>query len=137
MAASRFPAFRLLTLVAVGVSCGSDKAVTVFHSPPAVSLTAPVDGQEFDAGDPVSFEAVVQDDRDPAVDLTVRFESDQDGTICEPAPDPDGFATCDAPLDAGEHTLTMTVTDTDGNETSAGIPFTVLLASESDDDFDG
>ena len=63
--------------------------------------------------------------------------SDIDGDFCDPVPDADGLAECDYALSAGDHVLTMSVTDLDGNVTDATADFHVEAADASDDDLDG
>ncbi|MDP2308494.1 MAG: MopE-related protein [Pseudomonadota bacterium] len=109
-------ALRIVGLLAVvGVSsCVSDKGITVRHSPPAVVISRPVDGEEFDQGTAISFEGLVSDDQDAAADLLLTWSSDRDGPLNADPADGDGaarFAT--AALSYGTHVITLQVSNAD------------------------
>jgi hypothetical protein len=89
------------------------------------------------AGVPTVFEVLVSDPQEEPPGLVIWFESDLDGVFCEPTADADGLAACSFALSAGDHTLTFGVSDADGNEATATLPWSVIAASASDDDLDG
>ena len=87
-------------------------------NPPVVVITSPDDGDIFKAGEEIEFEAIVADVEDAADSLDIVWESDVDGVLSTGAADADGtvgFSTDG--LSVGEHIITITVTDTDGNVT--------------------
>jgi hypothetical protein len=95
-------------------------------SPPWATLDAPLTGDWFAVGTPVACAGEVGDDQDDATALAVLWTSSLDGVLDATPPGPDGsvgFATLD--LSAGAHTLTLGVTDSDGETASATVAFTV------------
>jgi hypothetical protein len=111
--------------------------VSTAEQAPAITLRKPNAADQGVETVPTLFEVLVSDEQDEAPDLLVWFESDLDGVFCEPTPDPDGLANCDFALSVGEHTLTFGVIDSDDNESTVELPFTVISADASDDDLDG
>ncbi|MEL6181344.1 MAG: Ig-like domain-containing protein, partial [Myxococcota bacterium] len=96
----------------------------VENQPPTVMLLSPTDGTMVRVGVDVEFEAQVSDDRDAPDSLTVSLSSDRDGAIAVEGPDATGRVTAtSATLSEGVHTISATVTDTEG----ASISGTVLL----------
>jgi hypothetical protein len=104
---------------------------------PEVTLRRPRSTDSGVEGVAFEFEALVHDEQDAAPDLTVWFESDVDGSFCEPTADLDGLASCASTLSPGDHIVSVHVVDTAGNEATADAAFTVLEADASDDDLDG
>jgi hypothetical protein len=104
---------------------------------PAITARSPRGPDYGVEGVAFTFEALVSDEQDVATDLLVWFESDLDGVFCEPPPDADGLATCDAALSAGDHALTFHVEDLDGNAATVALTFSVVPASAHDADSDG
>jgi len=103
---------------------------------PSVQWEHP-DGEEFGLeGEDFEFEVIVSDEQDAPDALTVSLSTDLGKTaFCEPVPSSIGVASCEVELDIGEHTLTASATDTDGNVTHATVDFDVFsLASQ---DWDG
>lgn len=97
-----------------GLACVS----TVVHtlgSPPQLTVHSPSDGAVFDEGAPVAFSATVGDGEDAAGDLAVQWSSDLAPDFSQQGADGTGqidFTATDVPR--GVHTLTVTVTDSDG-----------------------
>ena len=90
--------------------------------PPQVSVQFPIAGTGLPLG---AFEAwaEVRDDVDPAETLAVRWASDRQGLLSDTPPvlGETGF-TWAAPRPLGEHVLTLDVTDSCDNTTTAVIP---------------
>jgi hypothetical protein len=100
----------------VGYEVQSD---TETDNPPVVVITSPDDDDSFKEGEPIDFAAVVSDVEDEEEALTIVWVSDIDGVLSTDGADEDGavgFSTDE--LSPGEHLITVTVTDSDGNSTS-------------------
>ncbi len=98
----------------VGATCTTGLTWTV-GTPPEVTLETPLPGEVVNEGEGLSFSAIVSDREDVAGDLTVRWESDRDGLLYEGPPDSTGVSQFIArDLTAGDHVLTVTVTDSTG-----------------------
>jgi hypothetical protein len=98
----------------VGATC-TDFILLTVSTPPVVTVTAPLDGATANEGDPITFAATATDEEDPAASLTVDWGSSLDGSLSSGPPDSAGNSTfISSALSAGSHTLSITVTDTDG-----------------------
>jgi cysteine-rich repeat protein len=101
------------------------------NSAPTCQITSPLAGSVGEEGEPVVFEALV-DDVDVAPDwLTVTWESDKDGAMGTSTPYSSGevqFSWSDLSVDS--HTITMTVTDEVGATCTDGMIYTVGTAPE-------
>ena len=98
----------------VGATC-TDFILLTVSTPPVVTVTAPTDGDTANEGDPITFAATVTDEEDPAASLIVDWSSSLDGSLSSGPPDSSGNSTfISSALSAGTHTLSITVTDTDG-----------------------
>ncbi len=97
-----------------GAACEASVLYTV-GTPPSIALESPVDGARYTLGEPVSFSAEVSDGEDAARDLQLSWESDLDGVFSTEGADSGGVAAfTEDGLSAGTHSLTVTVTDSDG-----------------------
>ena len=84
-------------------------------SPPSITLYEPGAGTVHNLGASIYFEAVVQDGEDPASLLQVDWISDVDGTFYTDMASSSGLSVLNhSQLSAGNHTVTVQVTDTDG-----------------------
>jgi hypothetical protein len=101
-----------------GQTCSDSVSFTVGQGP-TVSIVQPSSGDSFGPGTVVVFEGAVSDTEDTPSELTVVWASDRDGELSTAAPDASGTTqftlnTTDDALTIGSHTVTLTVTDTDG-----------------------
>src|SRR5581483_5045369 len=103
-----------------GVSRQVQKTVRVRdpNTAPRVTITAPTSGGSVPAGMPVGLAATVTDDFDTNLAAAVRWTSSRDGVLGTGSP-------LTKTLSEGSHTLTATVTDSDGASATASIPFSV------------
>ncbi|MSP56257.1 MAG: hypothetical protein EXR69_11740 [Myxococcales bacterium] len=118
-----------------GISC-SDRGVKVYNTPPAVSLTSPVDGSIYNEGDTTTFEALVDDEQDAAQDLEVYWQSDLDGLLAQATADADGFVTfATNNLLPGNHLITVKAVDSDAesSEDTVSVSITDLEDAPSVD----
>jgi len=108
-----------------GGSC-TDSITLVVNAPPQVDITAPADGSVVAENELVSFSAELSDEEDAAILLTLQWSSSLDGGLDDTLPDTDGMAAFSTDtLSRGEHTITLTVTDTQGASTEAALTLTV------------
>jgi len=109
----------------VDATCTAQLTYTV-GSAPTVSLTAPTTGDLFNEGDAVTLAAQVSDTEDSPTTLTLSWDSSVDGTLSTQGADSTGLAqVVSGALSAGEHVLTVTVTDSSGMWASALATFTI------------
>ena len=125
-----------ITLIALGLvslSCSSEKGLTVYNQAPSVTIFDPFDDEVFDEGEVVGFSARIGDDQDPVDSLVRVWRSDRhDLGGAELSLSADGIATMTTGvLGLGAHTISLTVIDSDGQETTDSVRIT--LATPSDD----
>ena len=116
-------------LILAACNGASDVGITTYEEPPAVSLTAPTNGAEFDEGEVITFSAIIADEKDPATELTLIWRSDVDGELnAAGTADAEGqvsFAT--ANLSPGfTHTVSLEVIDSDALSTTATVAVNVI-----------
>ena len=129
-----------LSVVDSEAASGNDAIdLTVLDVPdaPTVIIAHPVAGETGTEGVLYAFIAQVSDEQDAPPDIVTTFETDVDGVFCETNADLIGEATCEYALSVGDHILTVTAVDTDGESASDQIFFQVLSGSEVDNDGDG
>jgi hypothetical protein len=82
----------------------------VVNQAPVVTITAPADGSNFFAGDPVTFVGTASDTEDGDLTASIGWMSDLDGNLGT-----GGTVTCPGPgcaaLSVGTHTVTASATD--------------------------
>jgi hypothetical protein len=105
-------------------------SLEVVH-PDAVAGERGLEGTNF------AFTVQVSDEQDLPEDLVVELTADPFGPVCTMQPDGSGRATCAYGLPIGPYDLTFTVTDLDGNEAVATVPFAVVSRGDFDQDGDG
>ena len=109
----------------VDATC-TDSLLYTVGTPPDVNLTSPGEGEVVNDGGSVTFSAEVSDNEDSPTSLTLSWESDLDGAISTQGADSGGVASFDFDsLSTGEHTITLTVVDTDGLYSTDRVSFTI------------
>ncbi|MFT5684477.1 MAG: hypothetical protein ACI8RZ_005418 [Myxococcota bacterium] len=88
--------------------------ITSNNLPPEISISLPTDGSSFDEGEQLYLKSTVSDIEDIPEDLEVSWSSNIDGHLVSENAEKDGTSRCNAPLTAGDHVLTATVTDPNG-----------------------
>ena len=131
-----------VTLTVADSDDGYDEAsvgitVQAIEQDPSIAWVHPTSNETAIEGLPFHFVVQAGDPEDAATALSVTLTSDVDGDFCTPAPAADGFATCDVIMTVGDHTLTATVVDTDGNTASDDAVLVVIPADDIDYDGDG
>ena len=88
---------------------------TPTNQPPTASITAPTEGTEFVEGTPIAFQGLAADPEDgPLTGDALVWTSDRDGQI--------GVGTSfTTTLSAGDHTITLTATDSGGLSGTASV----------------
>jgi hypothetical protein len=108
---------------------GSDSITVTVNPPgtdPEVMITGPADGSIFTEGDPINFTGTASDAEDPGLsDADLSWTSSIDGSIGSGA----SFST--STLSVGVHTITASVTDSDGRTGSDSITVTVNAAANT------
>jgi hypothetical protein len=104
----------------------SSAPVTVADKPPLVHIGSPVDGDAFPVGEAVVLRGYAADLEDVVVDeAAFRWMSDRDGEVGQ------GPTLWGLPLSAGEHQITLTVTDRAGGSASESVHITVGSPEEA------
>jgi hypothetical protein len=108
-----------------GLVCADTVALSVRARPIIVEFE-PVDGTVVTEDHDVELDAVVSDVEDEPNTLQVTWSSDRDGGLGATTADTLGRAsTIATDLEPGEHTITITVSDTDGMSNSASFSLVV------------
>ena len=122
----------------VGLTACNDTGVKVYNTPPAVSILTPTDGSVFAAGELIELQGVAEDSQDDPTALLISWESTLDGVINTDPPDTEGtvYAAITA-LTGGEHAITLTAVDSDGESASTSIGIQVGDGNSGGDDSGG
>ncbi len=108
---------------------GTDTVVLTVGPPrqePSAMLLEPGEGDVVAEGDTVTFEAAVSDGQDAPDLLGIEWTSDVDGVLSTAAADSTGRAAFTTnTLSRGAHTVTLLVTDTEGNSATEDVAFRV------------
>ncbi len=108
---------------------GTDTVVLTVGPPrqePSAMLLEPGEGDVVAEGDTVTFEAMVSDGQDSPDLLAIQWGSDLDGVLSTAAADSTGRAAfTTTTLSRGTHTVTLLVTDTEGNSATEDVAFRV------------
>lgn len=130
-----------LTLTAVDSDNHVAEVTTAFEmvdgGAPTVTIQAPRNNATVDTVQAVNFQGLVGDDLTPIESLTVEWSSDQMGTLSANPADSSGDTTFSAFLTAGTHTVTLSVSDTDGKVSRESVIVNVDDPLSRDDDGDG
>ena len=109
----------------MGSTC-SDFIYYTVGTPPEVTLTSPASGSVYNEDEAITFSADVSDNEDSPTALSLSWDSDLDGTISTQGADSSGVAQFTiGTLSAGDHSLTVTVTDSDGLYSTSMVGFNV------------
>ena len=122
---------RLPLLSVFGIVLGgcAEKTIAFRNTPPSVEITDPLDGELFDLGEPIHFEALVGDSQDDSTDLGILWESSIDGPLDDDPADSGGLVLFDSSiLTSGLHTISLQVTDY--NEESATTSVTIQVGGD-------
>lgn len=111
MSALRPPALMLPLLL---LACNDNK-LSVYNTPPSVSITSPEDSSAFQPDTLIELFGVVRDAQQDTSTLELSVSSSLDGDLGVPAADDDGYVYMAlTQLSAGQHALTLTAIDNDG-----------------------
>jgi len=118
---------RLLSVsVLLLLSCGNNQQLGVFNTPPSASIVSPPGGSTFPEREAISFEAIVSDDQDEGDALTLSWASDLQGELeGEPGVQQGVSSYTTANLIPGNHTVSLTVVDSEGESTKAEVVVTI------------
>jgi hypothetical protein len=102
------------------VSNAAAATFVVTDGSPVVQITSPIDGGTIVQGTAVALTGEANDNQDGSLTHAINWSSSIDGALGTGSPLPNVY------LSAGTHTITASVTDSDGNNTSAAITLNVL-----------
>ena len=109
----------------VGATCTEQMVLTV-GNPPEVQIDAPLDGAVINLNDNVTLQGTVSDTEDALNQLSVEWTSNVDGTLYSGSASSQGSTqTTLNTLSAGQHLITLMVTDSSGLWTDTSIGLTV------------
>ncbi|NOY24752.1 MAG: hypothetical protein GXP62_02670 [Oligoflexia bacterium] len=115
-------------LVSVISSCSNSKnGLSIYNTPPNVTISNPPSGSAFDEYQTVTFTARVGDDQDLPEDLLVSWTSSIEGALPDgPVPDADGLLVYStANLSPGNHVITLQAIDTQAEAGSFDVTVTI------------
>jgi hypothetical protein len=122
-------ALSLLVLAACGLHAPGDSDAgdgPPVGTAPRCEITAPVASGRYYAGGLTALAGLVSDDEDAMDQLTVQWSSSADGDLGRPrAPSSAGETAASAELSMGEQVVSLTVTDSDGDQTSCSVDVTI------------
>ncbi|MEC7984969.1 MAG: putative metal-binding motif-containing protein [Myxococcota bacterium] len=110
-------------------------SITDLPDIPEIRIVQPISGDYGIEDEYYTFIVEVYDGFDPLNELIVTF-SNQNEVFCQPVPDSTGRAACDAILDAGDHDLLFTVSNSNGFTAEAQGFFVVRSTLDIDNDGD-
>lgn len=119
--------FRVVATDGVNTGYGDSATVSIPAKPPLVAITAPSDGEVVQEGELVVLQGVATDLEDGQLgDESLHWTSDQDGDLGTGAVLPTNT------LSAGQHTITLTATDSDGMSSSQSLTLIVGVRGQLD-----
>ena len=104
------------------------------NTAPTCTVVAPDDGASVFEGDTLSAAAQLDDAEDPLGELGTAWASSVDGDLGPGDVDELGLATLDLDLSAGEHFLTLVVTDDRGASGACGVLLEIVACVDADGD---
>ena len=96
-----------------GLSCSTQRILTV-GTPPSAVIHTPQTGAIFSIGEAISLSGTVSDPEDLPVDLNIEWHSSIDGGLFSGVASAQGETLGTTSLSAGQHQITLQVSDTDG-----------------------
>jgi PKD repeat protein len=102
-----------------GGKTGTSSITLTVNAPPVVSITSPQNGATAPFGSPVNLTATATDPEDGNLSATIAWTSSLDGSLGT------GASIGPSTLTIGTHTITASVTDTNGKTASNSITITV------------
>ena len=103
-----------------------DTTQILIDSPPQITINTPNNSDVFNIGDSIDFNATVTDNLDTPTQLALSWTSSIDGPISTQGADSSGIASfSNSSLSTGNHSLSVTVTDSAGLNTTAIVSFMV------------
>jgi hypothetical protein len=99
---------------------------TPVNTPPTVTISSPANGSSFTQGDTISLSGSASDAEDGNLSSSISWSSNLDGSLGT-------GASVAAVLSVGTHTITASVTDSDGASASTSVSVTINPASGGDD----
>ena len=109
----------------IGGEC-VDTVIYTVGSPPSITLTQPNPGETYAQGSPITFSAQVIDNEDAPADISVSWVSSIDGEFSTKGPNSSDLAQFTySNLSPGNHTITVTATDSTGLYDDAILSFIV------------
>jgi hypothetical protein len=124
-------------LVVFGLSCSSEKGLTIHNSAPNVSIFSPADGSQHFIDETITFLARIGDDRDDPSALIRVWASDSQGQFTDVSAVSelgDVVWSTDS-LELGAHRISLEVVDTDGQSATDTVDVD-LVVSDADADAD-
>ena len=105
---------------------GADHKVGVYNTPPELTILSPEAGASFEKGALIELDAMVRDSQDDSDELSVGWSSQIDGFLGDDPPSQSGEVYLGiSELTAGEHVVTLTVLDTQGDSAQTSVNFSV------------
>jgi len=110
---------RLLALDTSGRESNASIVIEVVQMaiPPEIEIISPTDGEQFEVGSTINFEAQISDEMTPTEELQVEWRSSIEAGILsiDGATEDNTVQFSTNALALGEHVITLTVTDDDGD----------------------
>ncbi len=108
-----------------GVTESTPRSITITNNPPTASIVYPANNAAFYPGATVQFNGSASDSEDDASGLTYRWSCSQHGLLSTAL----SFST--ATLETGYHTITFTVTDSNGRTNTTPQSITIYVGNRN------